>query len=454
MIRFEAGLLAEDLSKDLHSWCWVVGGQLLRSHCLTGLEAGLLPHGIQIATQFFPLKKGDLVLLKDPQVGGPGRDRLALVQCFREQQNGQPGVFMASGFYAPTTLGMKLPPIPLRVNGEINEAVMAALGPCEPRLRKEISSQDRIRDLAMKKAFQNLWTEKAVAEETSREKRDMKEKISELPEGEISAELSCGNELIRVRLEVEDAQINFNFTGTSAGNVHALPLAATSGIVRSTVREWLGWPRALSAACASQISMSTPTGCMLNAPAKNSCEDKLGTSASLLKAAVEAALHRWDRRVNRGLTNYFDAKAILQFADRAPFSISIPSGSAATEASEGLSFFDQRALGMGFSPEKLEASCPVLVEQVDERKETSTKEKSSGGPGLVLSFRVLEPGKLFWENPPVYRITGKKEQGALQTPEIEILRQGKAVTGSDDGSFALEKNDVVTMKSGSGGGLL
>lgn len=454
MIRLEAGHLADDLCRSLSSWSWVVGDKVLRSSCSMGLEAGLLPHGIQIANQFFPLKETDLVLLKDCQIGGPGRDRLALVQCLRSPTPQLPGIWLATGFLAPSTAGMKLPPIPLRTAGEINEAVLAALGACEFRLRQEIQKQDEIRARALSPIFRSLWSNKALADEMEREQKELKQLIQELPDGEVMTELQCGAEIIKLRLEVEHGQIHFHFAGTTPATQHSLPLAATSGIVRATVREWLKWPRTLTAACETLISMSTPSGCMLNPSSKVCCDARIVTSASLLKTAVESALHLWDRRSRRGLTNYFDARATFRFQGLAPLPVLVPSGSAAADSSEGQSFFDQRTCGSSFSPEKIESQGPLLVQKIEARESTEADLKFAGGPGLVLSLEILAEGELHWEAPPQFQLKLKKGQSPYQLPEIEVQRGSTALPLSDDGKLTLKPGDLVIMKSGSGGGLL
>jgi hypothetical protein len=443
-------------SEQFSSMAWIAGeGDVLFARGLDGIEAGLLPLAAQTVAQYFPLGPNDAVLVKDPAAGGPGQDRLALITCVRPASTTTPHLWLATGFAAPSTRGMKCPPVPIMMNGELNAAFVAALGPAKEQLTKEIEKHRAVRLRWASPPLTQLWDRKHLAELQARTRENLKAKVAEWPEGESHFELSTGQEQIRLHLHSDGHSLRFDFSGTSAGRRLFLPLAATSGVVRTTVREWLELPLALDWACEAFFTLSTPNGCFLNARSQDSCDACLPEAAAWLRTAVEGALHRWDRRQNRGVGNYFDLNARIEFANQTSLELRLPSGSPARESTEGASFLRARTDGCEISLEAIEKSFPVHVQRVSERNAPSGKGRVSGGRGLSFQLQVKEPATLAWHaNGSVVRTKTEKHQTAFDSCEVRLKRSEVDESLNPSEPIQLEAGDVLTFLSGSGGGLL
>lgn len=440
------------ISAEFDSVAWAADSTLLCARSLDGLESGLLPSAIAIAAQYFPLRLGDSILVKEVSGGGPGRGRLALISGVQEKSESRPGIWLATAFAAPEARGLRLPPVPIHVNGEWNKPLVDALGPTQSLVEREWESHQRA--AARLLASGADLGKKALAEFASESRDRLKQRLAELPEGEVSWELRTGAEIIRVTLQADGRQLRFDFTGTSAGKQFFLPLAATSGLVRATVREWLRWSPFLDTACTELMPISVPNGCFLNAQGKDVGDNRLEEAAAWLKSAVEGALHKWDRRQPRGLTNYFDLCASFRFDGAPAWDLRLPSGSPALDAAEGISFWSQRPHTPAFSVEGLEAKWPVRVLRLSERPAPAgPKPKAAGGRGLLLQLEVQNSGSLFWEGVNTATVRTDRTQTPFEAASVTLARAGSETMLAPGSATTLARGDVLTLASGSGGGL-
>ncbi|MBX2988953.1 MAG: hydantoinase B/oxoprolinase family protein [Bdellovibrionaceae bacterium] len=443
-----------ELSAPFSSIAWVSGqGQILLARSPEGLDAGLLPMGIGAVTQYFPLKEGDVALLKDPAVGGPGRDRLALVQCVSAESDSRPSVWAATSLRLPGSAEFRLPPVPLRQKGDTNQMLLQALGDSRHLLETQLNLLDGAAARFRHEAFRDLWSRRGLQDIEQRAKERIRRRLEELPEGEVSFDLATGGEQIRLRLQNDGRALRFDFTGTSPGRRLFLPLAATSGLVRTTVREWLQWEMELDSACDHLIPLTVPNGCFLNAQTRDACSGCLVEAAAWLKTAVEGALHRWDRRQPRALTNYFDLWSELKFEGHPPEAVHLPSGSPAREGAEGTSFWQQRPDHGDCSVEDLERRLPVRVLRAVERPPSGHKARLNGGRGLLLQLEILAPGQIIHAASPS-RWPAEKHQLPGDAPGVSLQRAGQDSRPAANEWIPLQAGDVLTLHSGSGGSLL
>lgn len=443
------------LSENFESVAWVTSdGNVLYARSIDGLEAGLLPLGVTTCSQYFPLKPGESLLLKDPGIGGPGRGRLAIIRCLTSPTETKVGLWMASAFSAPAVRGFQLPPVPLQQKKEWNQGLLEALGPSRAAVEEEVRKQEIAAKAVLHSDFATVWNRRSLADSNDQTYELIKKRLAELPEGEVTYDLSTGAEIIRVKLISDGKEIRFDFTGTSPGKKLFLPFAATSGLVRATLREWLHWDPSLDSSCTTLLPITVPNGCFLNAGIRDPIETNLEEAAAWLKSAVEGVLHRWDRRQLRGITNYFDLCTTLKFDSTPPLEWRLPSGAPAAGTQEGVSFWRQRPGTANFSIEELEKNWPVKALKICERNSAGGKGKTEGGRGLNLELQIKEAGSLLWEGGHPERLKTDKHQTPFDPPAIRVNRAGQEINLTCGQSFPLLKDDVISFLSGSGGGLV
>lgn len=430
-------------------------GRLLMSASLDPAEAGLMPTAIETAARYFPMSEGDFVLLKDPFAGGPGRDGLTIVTCWRAGEDPSTRLMAATTVHDGTLRALKLPPAPLKLMGETNAGVVEALGPVRERVTAAAAALDEARAALARPPVPELLTKKSLADAAAFEQQRLKNLCADLPEGEAEVELKLPiGETLKVRLRSEGRHLEFDFSGTSPGRALQMPLAAATGIWWSAIRERLGLDPAVDAASASFFPVAVPNGCFLNAKSGD-CDRGLDDGTPWLQWAAEQLVHKWDRRRPRGLVNPFDLEARIDFGGGRVLKLELPSGGPARDETEGATFVQQRTPRAAFSIENLEKNWPVKFHRVDERVSLHGKGKVAGGRGLHCQFEVLAPAKLTWSpTPPTGRSKHEKHQSLFDNPAVHVRHADADREQPAQEPHALAAGDVVTLLSGSGGGLV
>lgn len=455
MNRHPLNLFLNRLRRRFPSFALADDGHLLMSAASDPADAGLLPLAMENAARYFPLSVGDLVLLKDPFAGGPGRDGIAIVTCWRKGNDANAGLLAATTVHLPSLRGLRLPPAPLRLGGEINAGVVDALGPAGNEILRAAKELDDARTHLQRPALADLFSRKSLQEAQSRKQDHLAALFADLPESEVETDLKLPTgETLRVKLHSDGKHLEFDFSGTSPGRALQIPLAAATGILYTAVRERLGLEPVVDALSAALMPLSVPNGCFLNAKSGD-CERGLDEATAWLQWTVEMLFQKWDKRKPRGLVNPFDLRFSLDFGDQRVLSLRLPSGSAAREDNEGTTFVQQRDPRDRFSLEKLEEQWPLRLCRVDERASLHGKGKFPGGRGLHLQFEVLAPAKLRWSPTPFGgRVKTEKNQSAFDAPIVHLERAGAAVEKSPIETHDVLKGDIITLLSGSGGGLV
>lgn len=453
MIRGPLSLFVTRISRRFDAFALMSDGRLLFSSSSDPADTGLLPQAILAASSYFPTIAGDVVLLKDPFAGGPGRDGLTLAMRWRDGSDAQPALWAATRLSTPALRALRLPPAPLKLGGEINPGVMDALGANRDDVLALEAELSRAREMLKLNAVSTLFGKKALLESFAREKERMRLVLSELPEGDSAADITLpGGETLKARLHCDGHHLEFDFSGTSPGKNMFLPLAATSGIVWSAAREHLGLPAAIDDSCMETMPLTVPNGCFLNARAGADCDRGLEEGRAWLQLLIEQLLLKWDRRKPRGLMNPFDLRLQLRFGDGRELQLRLPAGSPAQEEVEGSTFWQQRPGSCGLNVERLEREWPLKVLRLDERVSVAGKGKVSGGRGLHLQLELLEDAEMVWASPgPANRVKTEKNQSAFEGAD---LRTGD---GEDLPPFekrAMKKGQSLVLLSGSGGGLI
>lgn len=455
MNRHPLNLFLNRLRRRFSSFAMSEDGKLLISSASDPADAGLLPLAMENAARYFPMSVGDLILIKDPFIGGPGRDGLAIVSLWRKATESGAALVVATTVHVPALRGLKLPPAPLRLGGEMNAGVLDALGPARDEILRVCKELDEERTHLLRPAITDLLSRKSLLEAQSREQDHLKALFADLPESEVETDLKLPTgEILRAKLHSDGKHLEFDFSGTSPGRSLQIPLAAATGILYTAVRERLGLDPVVDSLSTALIPVSVPNGCFLNAKTGD-CDRGLEETTAWLQWVIEILFQKWDKRVSRGLVNPFDLRVSLDFGDHRILNLRIPSGSGAREDIEGTTFIQQRDSNARLSLEKIEAQWPVRFIRFDDRMSLHGKGKVAGGRGLHVQFELLQPAKLRWSpTPPTGRLKAEKNQSSFDVPVVHVKRGDAETEKVPTEAHELVQGDILTLLSGSGGGII
>ncbi len=401
-----------------------------------------------------PLAPGDVILMKEPFSGGPGRDRLALITAFNADSDGEAKWLAATTIHHSSLAQLRLPPVPLRHGGQVNTAVLEGLAGAQKELLLADAQLQQARMLFHRKGIREHFSRAAMNETIRTEQAWMAAWIAELPEGEAAVELNLPTgETLRMRWHCDGHRLAIDLSGTSNAFQLRVPFAATCGLLWTSLRERLGLPQGVDSFSSDVLPLTIPNGCFLNATSGD-CDRGLNEITPWIQWAVELLIHRWDRRKSRGLVNPFDLGLRLEFANHEILELSIPTGGPAFAELEGNCFWQQRRGQAPLSLENLEKSWPIQFIRVDEKAPTGSSAKTAGGRGLLLEFDLKAPAKFRWSgaSPTAQKI--ERHQSHPKFNDVSLLRHGEKIVLAAAQDFELRAGDRLTLCSGSGGDLL
>ena len=460
-----------------------------------------LPWGVNCVLEEFEndLHPGDAFLLNDPYMGGTHLNDVTLVYPLFDE-TGKLIVFpavrahwvdvggMVPGSYSGLSTnvyqeGVRIPPIKIMENGELNRAAMTLLmanmrvpeereGDLKASLGACKVAEVRIRKLINRYGWET--TKKAIAVNLDRTEFRLREKISALPDGDYFYEdyLEFYNEgrldpvLAQIKLTVADDQIIADFDGTNPqvpGVVNSSLAVAGAGVfvaIKSTldpggaVNQGAFRPITLKAPEASifNVSLDAPAGAH-GEVRKRGVSVTLGALAQIIPELVSAdlcgssfpnAIGGFNKRRNRQYV-YYEAPA---------------GGNGGFREADGPSAYvnvDFGNLPSIHNVESIESEMPIMIDSCALRIDGGGEGARRGGVGIqrevrlideegtysVLSDRAVIPpwGLLGGKSGKPYHLSVCRDQEI-----IEFETPGK-ITG-----YPIQRDDTVVMCSSGGGG--
>ena len=460
-----------------------------------------LPWGVRCALQDFKddLYPGDAILLNDPYRGGTHlNDVTLLVPLFDDQ--GKLIIFpavrahwvdvggMVPGSYSGLSSnvyqeGVRIPPIKIYERGKINRSAMALLmanmrvpeereGDLNASLGACKVAEARIRKLLDRYGSQVVT--KVLSQHLDRTERRLRDRISELPDGDYYYEdyLEFYNEgvldpvLARIKLTVDGDQIIADFEGTNPqvpGVVNSSLAVAGAGVfvaIKSTldpggsVNEGAFRPITLKAPEASifDVRLDAPAGAH-GEVRKRAVSVTLGALAQIIPKKISGdlcgssfpnAIGGWNPRRNRQYV-YYESPA---------------GGNGGLNDSDGSSAFvnvDFGNLPSIHNVESIENEMPLLVESCELRIDGGGEGTFRGGVGLVRRVRLLgkEGSYSVLSDRAVIPPWGVCGGESGKPYHLSIGRADKVIEFDTPGKvtgYPLREGDRVIMRSSGGGG--
>ncbi|MCB0341371.1 MAG: hydantoinase B/oxoprolinase family protein [Bdellovibrionales bacterium] len=479
----------ENLLKDFPAAAVVTPeGESLFIKYETLADIGTLPVVAQIAHQYLQLKDGEIVIANDPYSGGTILSSYTLIMGLSVNEKKyrannpqgapadllvvyriamKPRVIMAQSV---DDEGIRIPPTPLYQplappHERLNQHILSGL--CEhplshPELEtvlgKAIEQLSRCGEQfkVMSEALGFNWSKTTLKDYFKTSHRLMQDKIHEMALGECQIDLPYdATTTIKLRLEVTDGKVLFDFNGTDPSSILNLTDTATYGACVGAFLSSLDEKVPLNSGVFQVFDISAPTGACVNAAYPKAVNLGMTDGASLIGNLVLRALSQVDRSHDVALPGISQCSFEMEFAYDRRFYETLSPGSPATKdhkGTKGLSMWRRYHLDRRI--EMMEALYPITALNYSFRPQSGGGGKYSGGDGEIKSLQVTEPAVLRWQlTMPLHGAEGAYGGKNGNPAEITVQRVGKKPEKlSAHGELNLEPGDVVSVKSAGGGG--
>jgi N-methylhydantoinase B/oxoprolinase/acetone carboxylase alpha subunit len=380
------------------------------------------------------LKPGDVIALNDPYQGGTHTNDITFTMpiFFEGELLGfavSRGHWMdlgggaAGGMSFSTHIaaeGLRLPPIKLYENYEINEDFLAIImnntrtphyikGDLQAHLGALKSAESEMQRAAVRYGIETVKL--AMNELIGYTERIVRKSIEEIPDGEYSAEdfadsdgFSANPIKVKVTLKIKGSDIVVDFTGSDPickGSINS-PIANTASATFYSLQFFLAPHAPSNAGMFAPISMVLPDNCFLNAkwPAPTIGCTTL-TSSKITSAIWQALAKAIPERVTASTCsecNWFVSSTIDQAGHSNVFSDLPAGGWGGTPFNDGMNVtMDPLGNCMNMAAETAELFFPIEYEAFELRRDSAGAGKFRGGLGAIFKIRYLCDGELNME---------------------------------------------------------
>lgn len=441
-------------------------------------DIATLPTSALTCLQYLQLRDGDVGICNDPYSGGGILSSFTLVTGlnFRAPSKTGPADFLLA---TKLTLkpritnslklddeGLRIPPTPIVVGGEINKDIFNAMGshpqfPVELKdsLPIAISELLRLKTEIKNRFFQaNLEFGKAEVKQFLKTSNDQIKKVMhELSEGESKVEFEIGpNEKLKLRTEVHEDKILFDFSGSDPGKTHHLTFPATFGACVGALFAFTRKALPINSGTTSIVEVVAQRGTIVNAnfpkPVALGLTDGLDIIANLVVSGLSAI----DKARSMAPSGTTHCAFEIRFKDGTRFYDRVHPGGGAMKGADGLSGHSLwwRAR-LHTSIEEIERRYPLVVESVAFRLNSGGAGHNSGGDGVAKSYRLLEPAELVWSfTDSIDKASGFSGGKSALGPEVLVHQKssGQKIKLPPFGQMKLEPGDRLSVLAPGGGG--
>jgi len=438
-------------------------------------DVGTLPQCAEVSQKYMQLQDGDIIVTSDPYSGGTVVSSPTLVIGIGNRT--QKGVTAAEFLLASriTSLprindaktideeGLRIPPTPFYIRGEPNVAIIEALRshPLATKnfveeLEAEAKKLKLVRERVKLEITKEYMSRTALRQFLSESGKEFGRIIDELSVGVGTYELGISpNETIKVRAEIHEGQVFFDFTGTTAGQNVFMTDSATMGAAVGALISMLGKSIPINSGVLSKIDIKSPKGSLVNSAFPRPLYVGHTDGLSLLANAVTLALGRIDQKLAWAASGWSHCAMEIRFQNGRHVGIWMPVGTGATRKAPGIDCVHiWRRLALPDSIEDGEKQFPVQVTHIGFRSNSGGPGKYAGGRGVAATVKMIEDVEIAWNyldalHKPEGVAGGKSGQG----PEIVIHSiDGTKTSLPTRGRQKLRRGDMITILSPGGGG--
>lgn len=456
-------------------------GKTLHLRTNRAQDIATLPQAALLCHQYLNLRDGDVAIVNDPYSVGTLLSDLTLVVGVRFEEN--PGVdeidlLLAQRISFPPRLpqslaldseGVRIPPTPVGRIDNLNSDLLNAIGahPLAPENFVETVNEAGLKIEAVRQKLKIAGTDpgselkkidfKRYLADSARAFRNM---LGRLPLGTVlhSTRLQPGGELLKLKLDVTETFLNFDFAGSdSSDSIHLTDLITFGACVAATLETFhLNLP--LNSGTLEHFQVSTPAKTLLSGRAPTGVfrgmQSGLGSVCNLVVHSFAKLNPSLRSAKGVGCRGYFE----IEFENGQRLADSVAPGEGAQPNESGAHahalWHPQDANSL--SVEELEKKYPLVVTQAGLRSNSGGKGSHLGGDGAVKAYRVKSNAKARWIFGPLMA----KQEGLASgrsglSGEIRIVRSSSQHVDeftTPEGEVLLEPGDEIRFLAPGGGG--
>lgn len=441
-------------------------------------DIATLPAAALQCLQYVPLKDGDIAICNDPFAGGTRLADVSLVTSLTiDAPDESFDLLLAVRIPFPPRMtlsgtleaeGVRIPPMPLGNSGRLNREILnvisqAPLAPADftKTIEATVTRMETIRR-ALKASGRdpNSDLRKSVCRRYLQDcKAACKTVTSRLTLGETTVTTNLeGGELLKLRLEIIDDKVIFDFSGTETSSTMQMTELTTFGACYQALCAVVGHELPANAGTFQLLEVHTPARAWINAKSPAATTRGAGDGMALVSSTVLKAFARMNEAYRVGASAVSACRVQFVFADGRLFSDTTPGGTGATRECPGLDGWnlwldrDTEAL----PTESAETSFPLMVKSVTPRAGSAGRGRWAGGQGISKSYCLMAPARMTWA---LEQVNEKAEGAEGGKPGVgcEILVQhegghGEKIKLATQGELDLRPGDIVRVHSGGGGG--
>jgi N-methylhydantoinase B len=377
--------------------------------------------------------------------------------------------------------GVMYPAVKLEDRGRPNESVYDIIwanvrhpgqnrGDLRAQLAAARSGERRLRRLAEQYGTDVLAaTSSSLIEYSARRTR---EEVAAMPDGTYSAHgfldddgLTPGEHVpIAVTVIVDGDRLVVDFTGTAPqmeGGMNC-PIATTRSVVHFGLKCLLSEDIPFNEGCTFAVDIVAPEGSVVNPRFPAAVGDRHHTSMRMADVLVGAMSQIIPERGSAGWFTGAPATIIETVSNKTGeqsvlLSI-IGGGAGASAANDGADALDAHMSNCALIPaEVVESTYPLRLDRYELIQDSGGAGRRRGGLGIRVDFRVLDEGPLTVrveteQAAPDLGAPGRDGGLAGAPAEVRLLRGDEETQLPPKGSLVTRRGDVVSVRSGGGGG--
>lgn len=448
-------------------------GTPLHIRFLNLADIGTLPQAASQTHKYLNLKDGEIAICNDPYSGGSTLCSITLVMAVKFSQKKSETILICLRvpFKPRVSLsqsldeeGLRIPPMPICVNGKLNTDMIAAMcgHPLCPHnfqtiLQQNIEKLQHLHDKTMMftKELQLDWSKAALKGFLDFSKKRFHQALSDMSIGEAAIECSVSSgENIKLRTVSTGEKIIFDFSGTTPSKTLALTDSATLGACIGPLLTTFDQLVPLNEGLFECIELIAPKGTLVNADYPSAVFRGMTDGTTVIANLITRSLGMIDEQQKMAVHGYSLCSFELDFGDQYFFETVEPGTAANAQfhGQSGVSLWKRNNLNPRL--EEIENIFPLEIKSYTIRSNSGGSGLKRGGDGISKSIKVLKPAQFKWAiNEPFEHPQGVEGGKMAYAAEAYIIRKGgKKEPLEKMGQLKLEPGDIIIMSSSGGGG--